>query len=163
MSLPQLAGEVLGDVMPFQTKLWKLNAWLVKVGIRDMPALAKQLCAHCDSGIEVWLAWEFLKQPGISYPKERTARLGEIELEVQAAVKKYRVDLCFRKNALRLAVECDGWEWHQKSEEQVQADYLRQRRLTCAGFTVVRFTAREIFRDAAECWQQLRSILEARS
>src|SRR5471032_3517218 len=61
---------------------------------------------------------------------------------------RYRVDF-FLKDA-RLIIELDGHTFHS-SKEQLEKDASRQRYLTRAGYTVIRFTGREIFKDVQGC------------
>lgn len=56
------------------------------------------------------------------------------------------------------AIECDGHEWHEKTKEQVARDKLRDRRLLMAGIIPVRFSGSEIYADAADCAEYLRSL-----
>ena len=72
---------------------------------------------------------------------------------------RYRVD--FLLEDARLIVELDGWTNH-KTPEQIQADARRQRYLTRCGYTVIRFTGREIRQDASDCVNQLRTIYRER-
>jgi very-short-patch-repair endonuclease len=50
----------------------------------------------------------------------------------------------------KIAVEIDG-HWHEKTPEQVEKDKQRERSLVAAGYTVLRFSAREVFSDPARC------------
>ena len=53
----------------------------------------------------------------------------------------YWIDVAFEK--LRLAIEVDGWEFHQ-TEEAFESDRWRQNDLVLAGWIVLRFTAKMI-------------------
>lgn len=52
---------------------------------------------------------------------------------------------------IKLIVECDGHEFHEKTKAQAQRDKKRDRTLTTMGFTVMRFTGSEIWRDPRKC------------
>jgi very-short-patch-repair endonuclease len=45
---------------------------------------------------------------------------------------------------------------------QVQGDKSRDRRLTAAGWQVLRFTGSEVYRDAAACVREVRDIIARR-
>lgn len=137
----------------------ELRGWLKHVGIqvdeRHIPLLAT-----AGSGAEALLAVQLIMKSGTHIETSRNVWTnGDITLELQARCRMYRIDLLVTRGEWKLAIEVDGAEWHQASELQVQADYLRQRRLVASGYRVIRFTAREIFRDARECWRQVEAIL----
>jgi len=72
---------------------------------------------------------------------------------------RYRVDYIFRD--ARLIVELDGHAYHS-TPEQLENDAIRQRYLTRAGYTVIRFTGREINRDVKYCVDEVRTIYKER-
>lgn len=47
----------------------------------------------------------------------------------------------------RIAIECDGHDFHERTAEQAERDRSRDRALTATGWSVLRFTGREIWRD----------------
>jgi hypothetical protein len=64
-----------------------------------------------------------------------------------AEVEGYRLDLAIERNGVRLDVECDGAPFHRDRER----DRARDEALARAGWTVLRFSARSVLRDAGEC------------
>lgn len=78
----------------------------------------------------------------------------------QFEVGSYRADFAIPN--CRILIEIDGYEWH-KTREQLTADAKRQRVLTAAGWTVVRFTGREIYAGAANCAAEVARIIVGRS
>lgn len=72
---------------------------------------------------------------------------------------RYRVDFLLKD--ARLVIELDGHEYHSTKEQQEQ-DAVRQRYLSRAGYTVIRFTGREIYRDAQNCVSEVRTIYKER-
>ena len=58
----------------------------------------------------------------------------------------------------RVAVEVDGWEDH-RTQPAFERDRDRDRRLRLAGWTVVRFTWRQVLDDPAEIERTLRVLL----
>jgi len=71
----------------------------------------------------------------------------------------YRVDFILKD--ARLIIELDGHEYHS-TKEQLERDAVRQRYLTRAGYTVIRFTGREINRNAVSCVAEVREIYKER-
>jgi very-short-patch-repair endonuclease len=73
----------------------------------------------------------------------RRARLPEPQTNARVA----GLEVDFAWPALRIAVEVDGFEFHG-SREAFQRDHDRDRNLAAAGFQVLRFTWRQLTRDA---------------
>lgn len=72
---------------------------------------------------------------------------------------RYRVDFIFKD--ARLIIELDGHE-HHSTKEALEKDAIRQRYLTRAGYSVIRFTGREINRDPADCVREVREMYKER-
>lgn len=72
---------------------------------------------------------------------------------------RYRVDFLLKD--ARLIVELDGHAYHS-TKEQLEHDAIRQRYLTRAGYTVIRFTGREIVKDVKACLSEVRAIYQER-
>lgn len=51
----------------------------------------------------------------------------------------------------KLAIECDGYEFHQKTKEQVQHDNEREYNLKMAGYEVLRFSGIQIYNNPLKC------------
>ncbi len=72
-------------------------------------------------------------------------------------MEPYRVDfLVISKpeeniSPLRLVVECDGHDFHDKTKEQAARDKSRDRDIVAAGFQIMRFTGSEIWNDPFGC------------
>jgi very-short-patch-repair endonuclease len=79
----------------------------------------------------------------------------------QVTIGKHRVDFgfvadCFDLNdPVKLAVEIDGHEFHEKTKWQAARDKRRDRDLVCEGVFVMRFTGSEIHQGASDCVQQV--------
>lgn len=83
----------------------------------------------------------------------------------QVDIGRYRVDFVMvlnrfgRKDPFILAIECDGHDHHEKTKEQAQHDKSRDRALTAAGCTVLRFTGSEIWKDAGKCADEAFAVM----
>lgn len=75
---------------------------------------------------------------------------GGPDLAVQHEVLGGRYRLDFAHLASRTAIEIDGLAYHN-GQTAFQRDRERDRRLTAAGWRVVRFTAKEVFANGAKC------------
>ena len=82
----------------------------------------------------------------------------------QVLIERHRVDFCFLADVifgvpLMVAVECDGYDFHDRTKMQAARDKARDRDLTRSGVTVMRFTGSEIHRDANACFQEVYDYL----
>jgi hypothetical protein len=60
---------------------------------------------------------------------------------------------------LKVVVECDGHEFHERTKEQARADKSRDRELTAMGYTVLHFTGSEIHADPWKCAREVYRVL----
>lgn len=89
-------------------------------------------------------------------------------LAPQFEIGKYRVDFLFgRGDRLGagdcVAVECDGHDFHEKTRDQAARDKARDRYLNLHVKAVLRFTGREIYRDAGACVVEALHVLHRES
>lgn len=121
-------------------------------------------------GALLWLDMDWCGFPSVSdlQPNER-APTSQIEFWItpQARIGQYRADLLvwfiYGKTVAGLAVECDGHDFHEKTKDQASRDKKRDREILKAGFPVVRFSGRDIYRSPADCVEQIKELLgEAR-
>lgn len=100
----------------------------------------------------------------------RSAALSHCEfvtLFPQQKIGKYRVDfvllarLGFDQQTVKIVIECDGHDFHERTKEQAQRDKSRDRFLHAAGYTVYRFTGSEIHADAEACAREVVGVLES--
>lgn len=79
--------------------------------------------------------------------------------------KQYRVDFLLTtesridRKVQKLIVECDGHDYHERTKEQARKDKSRDREMTAAGFTIMRFTGSEIHKSAGDCADQVAAYL----
>lgn len=91
-----------------------------------------------------------------------------IELGRQVQVDSYRIDIMVSavfagRTTVRLAVECDGHEFHDRTKQQAAYDRARDRELLVLGIPTVRFTGSEITHSQERCardvWLVMRRLM----
>lgn len=84
--------------------------------------------------------------------------------EVMTKGRKYRLDFlveCIMSDKEHLiAIECDGHDFHEKTKDQAARDKARERNLMIEGYTVVRFTGSEIWRNPVKCSSEIINIVQ---
>lgn len=62
----------------------------------------------------------------------------------------------------KICIECDGHDFHS-SPDQKESDNIRSRKLTSLGWTVLRYSGREIYKinktSSEELWSEIESII----
>jgi very-short-patch-repair endonuclease len=95
----------------------------------------------------------------------RKEKLGPVIVGVQKPIeidgRRYRVDITLRFEDVQIAIECDGHDFHERTKEQAEHDRSRDRALGKAGWLVLRFTGREIHRDALKCAEEVLEAVQA--
>ena len=85
-----------------------------------------------------------------------------IVVRPQATIGKFRVDFLveFQLDAahLKIVVECDGHQFHERTKTQASNDRKRDRVLQKLGYEVYRFTGRDVHKNADDC---ARDVIEA--
>lgn len=81
----------------------------------------------------------------------------------QARVAEYRVDFflvttCKGESSFTV-IECDGHDFHEKTKEQVSRDKKRDRAITAAGASILRFSGSDIHRKLEECVEEIEEVL----
>jgi very-short-patch-repair endonuclease len=74
------------------------------------------------------------------------------QLQVTVGNSKYRVDfafigMTFEHRIIRIAVELDGHDFHERTKEQASKDKRRDRVLAANGWVTLRFTGSDVYRD----------------
>lgn len=74
--------------------------------------------------------------------------------------RRYRIDVALVED--KVAIECDGWQYHGKHRSAHETDRERQNQLAVAGWMILRFTARQIFKDIAAVKATVGAAVEQR-
>lgn len=73
----------------------------------------------------------------------------------QYQIGDMRVDFAityeFHGQSIRLVIECDGHDWHDRTKAQVARDKSRDRAATVRGWRALRFSGSEIFVSPSQC------------
>lgn len=76
------------------------------------------------------------------------------QYEIKTEKNKYIADFLIRDftkdEELNVIVECDGFDYHSSKKQQAY-DNQRQRDLENAGYTIIRFSGKEIYDDEVKC------------
>jgi very-short-patch-repair endonuclease len=94
----------------------------------------------------------------------------QAQLHCQKVEGRYRLDLAIvvsegfadHGDVVRVAIECDGHDFHEKTKEQAARDKKRDRDLQHAGWAVLRFTGSQIYGDAAATAAEVWRFVDAR-
>jgi very-short-patch-repair endonuclease len=114
----------------------------------------------CESPIEERLLIHILHQCGMD---------SDVSTQVDVTTHegaKYRIDIALvmepyeKFGGFKIAVECDGHDFHERTKEQARRDRSRDRALILEGWRVLRFTGSEIWKDAAACASQVSKLLK---
>lgn len=126
--------------------------------------MAMRLVALQQSPIEEKMALALLAHPlaSIGFLAVQSdlpeARRTGLFIVPQAKIGPYRADFALVMLSdgytIRLVVECDGHDFHEKTKKQAAHDKARDRYFLEKEWPVMRFTGSEIHRNAAKCADQ---------
>lgn len=86
-------------------------------------------------------------------------------LVCQMPVEQYRLDFALiykpvtLKSPIRVAIECDGHDYHDGTKEAAERDKKRNREVTSLGWKMMRFSGREIYRNPNACATEVFKII----
>src|ERR1044071_4389503 len=79
----------------------------------------------------------------------------------QVRFGRYTADFVIEADdEVTLIVECDGFEFHDRTKEQAARDRRRDRLMLAAGYPTIRFTGSEIHRDGAQCVADIIHVID---
>lgn len=70
----------------------------------------------------------------------------------------YKIDIALP--CYGVAIEMDGWEWHGKHLGDFSRDRVRQNLVTCAGWRVLRYTAKQIHQELEQVMNEIRGACQ---
>lgn len=106
---------------------------------------------YTEERLRAWVSMNDTDEGAVLYP--------------QQPVLDYRVDfllvvkLSASEDLVRVVIECDGHNFHERTKEQAARDRQRDRAMTAAGYRVFRFTGSEIYRDPFKCASEVQDFL----
>lgn len=104
-----------------------------------------------DSMLRLWPTFDILAH----------GETDNVFLFAQARCAGYRADLMLWSHGHSLIIECDGFDFHDRTTQQATYDRARDRELVRAGATVIRFTGSEIHRSVEQCARDIKSTWAA--
>lgn len=130
------------------------------------------LAELCQSPIEVRMLTGLLfMRPTFGTPAYAVAinrTVPKVSVHPQHPIRGYKVDFAVHVDSMmpgppiKVVIECDGHEFHDKTKEQAARDKRRDRDLAAAGYTVLRFTGSEIWRDLEACIESVTQVIDER-
>jgi very-short-patch-repair endonuclease len=92
--------------------------------------------------------------------RQVAALQGELGVLVpQLKIDRYRADIAIVGQHARFVVEVDGYRFHDMDRDQLERDRRRDRWMTAHGWRVVRFTGREVYRNAQLCAREVAYVV----
>jgi very-short-patch-repair endonuclease len=129
-----------------------------------------------ESPIEHAMVWAFIlagleERVEVRIGPLTVGRAGPLVLTLrpQYELGHYRIDFLVTFEDIetggvaRLAVECDGHDYHERTKEQGARDRARDRYLQSQDIPIFRFTGTEIWHDAVACAREAVADLERRT
>lgn len=83
-----------------------------------------------------------------------------ISVTPQYKIGPYTVDFLIRIMDKEFIIECDGYDFHEKTKEQSQHDKSRDRYLKIHGYDVYRFTGSEIYNNPIKIMIEIDEIVD---
>lgn len=127
-----------------------------------------EILESCDSPIEqqmaVGLAYYLLNDSEITVQPQEVVRARGTDYRVDFLLTQYNILFDDDNNPYydwetRLAIECDGWDYHS-SKEQIAYDNKRERDLLIFdNLSIIRFTGSEIYKNPLLCASQALYVL----
>jgi very-short-patch-repair endonuclease len=101
------------------------------------------------------MEWRFLKvdeQHGVKIRPQ-----SELKLEGSTYTIDFMVESSGGK--VKLAIELDGHDFHEKTKKQAAHDRARERTIVRHGYTIFRFTGSEVSRNPRKCVEEVVSLI----
>lgn len=139
--------------------------------INDFDFSLKNALYDCESPIEQILAMEIERSRlcDIGYFNPDIELIGyDKQAKIECGKANYRVDFLFevayKKNKIpyklgRFVIECDGYQFHRSTKEQLDYENKRTRDLQKEGYEIIRFSGREIIKSPHMCVREITRII----
>jgi very-short-patch-repair endonuclease len=101
------------------------------------------------------LEWRFLKADeryGVKIQPQRKLNIEGVDYTIDFLVQS-------ADKRLKLGIELDGHEFHERTKEQAARDKARERKIVRQGYTILRFTGSEVFRNPRKCVNEVLDFL----
>lgn len=153
----------IGNLIHFQEicKCWQASEVLCQSPIERL-LLSEFLFGGCERGDHFFrIRWS--KHPYVTRWNGNFSKFQGVFFDMQEPVGDFRADFLFtcivKGNARRIAVECDGHDFHERTKEQAARDRRRDRAFQHMGIPILRFTGSELYRDVTACSIEVESFL----
>lgn len=118
--------------------------------VRSSWDFSREIFSKCGSPIEELFLAHLAKASKETFRWHNSGHCSWVEsgtvITPQKQIESYRVDFAFEGEGVKVVVELDGHEFHERTAEQATKDKSRDRRLQELGWKVIRFTGREVWR-----------------
>lgn len=126
-----------------------------------------------ESPIEKIFLFAFTRRTSERYGCDDTYYYLEPQYEIKIGDKRYRADfyVCFDNvdesmdaitDSVKLIIECDGHNFHEKTKAQVRRDNERDFDLKKAGYEVLHFSGSQIYNDPYKCADDVIDFINSR-
>jgi very-short-patch-repair endonuclease len=86
----------------------------------------------------------------------------KIMLRPQKKIGKYRVDFYINKIYCKIAIELDGFKYHDRNKEQFQYERERQNYLVSKGITVFRYTWDQVSNNFSDVYHEIMTYIKTK-
>lgn len=149
----------------------KVEQWIELIETCESPIEQILVLSLMAFGERMGVHKYILKTPSYTFLKTEIQSPIDLIIETQVPIEKYRVDFkithkeidskLFGKDNMNaftsktILVECDGHDFHEKTKLQVSRDKARDRKLTALGYSILRFSGSEIWKDPFRCAHEI--------
>lgn len=162
----QISQEMMDIVWQYDPKVQQMVIEALESRLRDILIDLQDT----ESPIEQLMAVALSKRVGnMTFPAAlRHQAIVMPQMGIECAKKKYRADFLLlvgdisdHDEMLKIVVECDGHDFHEKTKQQATRDKRRDRDMLAAGYNVLRFTGQEVWKDPLACAKEVSSTIRS--
>lgn len=113
--------------------------------------------------LEALLAYGIVHHNKLPWLPDMLPRGATWKITPQFQCAPYRLDFMLEdlEYDVKVAIECDGHDFHERTKEQAARDRARDRELQSRGYLVLRFTGSELYRDPWKCADEVQMAIYA--